>query len=354
MTLRALLRRITAAILVLGALWAGSACSRAEGDFTEQCRLLAENARKESRRAVRGADDNWLFLTREVEHLAEGEFWTKNWEETAVNGQNPAPFILYFHRLLEEKGIELILAPVPAKAAIYPGKLIAGAERADPATAEPFYAGLREEGIRVLDLESVFREMTADEKVYCAQDTHWSPRACEKTAELIHELFEEEEWAQKARSADGRKFVLSKPEKLEIRGDLVGDDEAEVLGKESLEVRYAGIESGDGLEAVAPDSESPVLLLGDSHTLVFQEGASNGLHCDRAGLLDQLQNRFGFAIDLVGVRGSGSGEARRSLFRHAASIPGYWDGKKLVIWCFSAREFTQSPDKLLEIPLERG
>lgn len=61
-----------------------------------------------------------------------------------------------------------------------------------------------------------------------------------------------------------------------------------------------------------------------------------------AGLADQLASELGFAIDLVAVRGSGATSARINLLRRAQKNPEYWSGKKVVIWCFVAREFTES------------
>jgi alginate O-acetyltransferase complex protein AlgJ len=42
-------------------------------------------------------------------------------------------------------------------------------------------------------------------------------------------------------------------------------------------------------------------------------------------------------MDVVAVMGSGSTAARRSLARRKDNLA----GKKVVVWCFSTREFTQ-------------
>lgn len=329
-----------------------TACGTAENvDFASRSAALAEEASGKEKRNVRGEDDAWFFLTQELRHLGTGPFWEQDWSEVAKNGQDPVPFLVQFNDLLEEKGIRLILAPVPPKAAVYPEKLFGDATVEDVLSVRAFYDELEAAGLEVLDLEAAFRQLKEEtgEKVYCEQDTHWSPLACEKTAELIAGMVAEEDWLK---SEEKQEFVRSDEATLTIRGDQVegGDN----VPMEELKVRYAGLGGGgSGPAAVAPSEDSPVLLIGDSHTLVFWEGTSGGMHTDRAGLLDQLQYEFGFPIDHVGVRGSGSVMARRSLFRHADARDGYWDSKKLVIWCFSAREFTQSMDKLLEIPLER-
>jgi hypothetical protein len=71
-------------------------------------------------------------------------------------------------------------------------------------------------------------------------------------------------------------------------------------------------------------------------------------------LLDQLAFELQFAPDHVGVRGSGLVQARKQLFfQKGSAIPGYWDKKKVVVWVFSVREFTQSSDRIMTIPIER-
>jgi alginate O-acetyltransferase complex protein AlgJ len=46
-------------------------------------------------------------------------------------------------------------------------------------------------------------------------------------------------------------------------------------------------------------------------------------------------------VDLVAVRGSGATPARVNLLRRART-EGYLAKKKVVIWCFGAREFTEA------------
>ncbi len=65
------------------------------------------------------------------------------------------------------------------------------------------------------------------------------------------------------------------------------------------------------------------------------------------GLCDHLSLGFGEAFDLVGVRGPGMLQARKQLFYRAAQHSGYWESKKLVVWVFTIREFTQSINRLI-------
>jgi alginate O-acetyltransferase complex protein AlgJ len=127
---------------------------------------------------------------------------------------------------------------------------------------------------------------------------------------------------------------------LEITGDLwraLGDS---AVPKERLSLRRVGVATAAGLDPLPPDPGSPVVLLGDSHNLVFHAG--DDMQTVGCGLPDQLALELGFAVDLVAVRGSGATPARINLFRRAQKEPAYWQGKKCVVWCFAAREFTES------------
>jgi alginate O-acetyltransferase complex protein AlgJ len=118
----------------------------------------------------------------------------------------------------------------------------------------------------------------------------------------------------------------------EIQGDLADLVEAKA-GSEKIRLRFVT----DTYGATPVDwRESPILLLGDSHTLVFHAGED--MHGTGAGLADQLALELGFPVDVVGVRGSGATPARINLLRRKDNLA----GKKLVIWCFSAREFTEA------------
>ena len=133
---------------------------------------------------------------------------------------------------------------------------------------------------------------------------------------------------------------------MEITGDL-----ARLLGdasvpKEALGLRFVGAEGAPG-EPVPPDRASPLLLLGDSHTLVFHEGGD--MHARGAGLSDQLALELGFAVDLVGVRGSGATPARINLARRKDGLA----GKKLVVWVFGARELTEAAQGWAKVPVVR-
>lgn len=303
--------------------------------FARSCADARATAKEKGWFAVQGDAPEWLFLARELEHLGHGEFWKK----AGVDGlPDPAPVIVKYQQELKKKGIELLLVPVPAKAAMVPDKLSKGASRAKGGVfpSAPFYDQLKKQGVNVLDLEPIFeKRIAAGEKMYCEQDTHWSPSACDLVATEIHSLYKDQPWAA---VQAGEEMARGEIETLKIKGDLV-EERLAGMAKEKLEMVKAGKKAGSKIERVPADDSSPVILLGDSHTLVFSEGGE--MHCTGAGLPDHLQQRFGFPLSLVSVKASGADSARVRLVRDfSRRNPSYMNGKKLLIWCFTAREFT--------------
>lgn len=282
--------------------------------------------------AVVGAE-GWLFLRSELRHIGVGPFWgeaaAKVSKASSPGKADPLPAIVDFHEQLKAMGIELILAPVPCKALVYAEKLGGPAKGRLDSVHQEFYQQLAAKGVTVLDLADAF----ANEKVkeaapvlYCKTDTHWSPYACELAAKLIKERLGDPAWLQAKPGV-----FTTVAGKRTIVGDLTNGK-----GSEELPVRVVTRVDGGALV----DKASPILLLGDSHTLVFHAGQD--LHGTGAGLADQLAAELGMAVDVIGVRGSGATPARVNLLRRARSDAGYLAGKKIVIWCFAAREFTES------------
>lgn len=317
--------------------------------FSESARL-AEEARGPGTMAVQGLD-GWLFFDQELDHLSSGPFWGDQAAEfsraTSPEFADPLPAILDFHAQLQAVGVELLLVPVPPKAMIYPDFVSqALAQRLTtqdaPARLDPvhqeFYGLLREHSVPVLDLTDVFiQERFADQgPLYCRQDTHWSGVGCVVAAREIGQLVREMPWyADVAVQQFDQRW-----HDVEISGDLWRTLDAPSLERETVTLRQVGREASTGLDPVEPDQASPVILLGDSHNLVFQAGGD--MHARGAGLADQLALELGLPVDLIAVRGSGATPARINLFRRAQRNPEYWQDKKLVIWVFTAREFTHA------------
>ncbi len=290
---------------------------------------------------VKGAG-GWLYLPAELNHIAAGKFWgpeaAKVSKATNPENADPLPAILDFKAQLDKAGIDLIVVLVPAKSFVYPEPLsgmelaAAAPQRADSFHRE-FYEELRTNGVTVVDLLPEMLARRAGGQMFCRTDTHWSGLAVVLAAEQIAGMLKGKAWLASAPQVSTTVDVRE----LEIHGDLARMADAANPASETLKLSFVRDAAGAG---VPPDPNSPVLLLGDSHTLVFNAGGD--MLASGAGLADQLANQLGIAVDLIGVRGSGATPARINLMRKARASDTYLTGKKAVIWCFTVREFTES------------
>ena len=367
------MNRIGAAALASAALAAGAACGPAvppdpAASFRETARSLSAGAEEAGATTVRGRGD-WLFFAPELRHVSAGAFWGARAAEVSrarrAGAADPLPAILDFAARLDAAGVELLVVPVPPKAVVYADELSSSLEVASPPPRldpdhQAFYARLRESGVDVLDLTEPLLAARGHPEgpVYCRHDTHWSGVGCVVAGRAIAAAVRSRPWygalPRAAHEAEWRDAAIA--------GDLTLDLDAPPPGERLRlrEVRRAGAArtaagapaapeagaSGARSPAEAPvppaaatDSGSPIVLLGDSHNLVFHAGGD--MHATGAGLPDQLAFELGMAVDLVAVRGAASTAARVNLLRRAQRDPSYWDGKELVIWCFAAREFTE-------------
>jgi alginate O-acetyltransferase complex protein AlgJ len=240
--------------------------------------------------------------------------------------------------------------PVPPKGAVVPAALPGlGAvpeERLDAADAE-FYALLRERGIDVLDLQPVLAAAPAAPPAYCRTDTHWCGAGVELAAARIAERVKARPFA----AGVAKESLDSERREVAIEGDLrrmLEGTGGAAAAPETVSLRFVGRRDAAGaLVPVEPSRESPLLLLGDSHALVFHAGGD--MHARGAGLADQLALELGFAVDLVAVRGSGATPARINLARRAGGLA----GKKLVVWCLAARDFSEAAQGWAKVPVVR-
>lgn len=289
---------------------------------------------------VTGKQD-WLFFAPELHHLLSGQFWGEKAKKvskaTNPDFADPLPAILDFKTQLDTVDIDLIFVPIPAKATIYPDMI---AEYSNTIRTDKFhirfYDILREHGINVLDLTDLFlkNRYTDTGLLYCKHDTHWSGQACALTAEAIAKTIGTTTWMDEIPK---RKSKIEKWT-VEITGDLWRAFGKKDLKKEQVILSFVkGIEESNGStqQFGASWRESPIVLLGDSHNLVFHGGGD--MHATGAGLADHLAHHLGFSVDVVAVRGSGATPSRLNLYRRSDNMK----GKRIVIWCLSVREFTQ-------------
>jgi hypothetical protein len=336
-------------LILIGTACVFAMCGQAAANdaFFNYCKAVAQNT--DDPRVVKGMD-NWFFFNPELAHLSKKTFWGKS--SVAVSSAkkpewaDPLPAIVDFNEQLKKKGIELYFLPVPAKAIVYPDMLKKtfinnGKNRLDYFHYK-FYKLLRAKGVNVIDLLPLLLDHRNDKSgpLYCKTDTHWSGLACELVAETISKEIKKKDWYKDIPKLDS----LAERKSIYIAGDLV---DAKAAAKEEIKLRYIGLKKDKSI--VPPRDDSPVVLLGDSHTLVFHEGGD--MYAAGAGLADQLAYELGFAVDLIGVRGSGSTASRVNFFRKSKQDPDYLSHKKAVVWCISVREFTESIEGWRLVPI---
>ena len=321
-----------------------------ERAFLQKCEVLAASigTKQRSHEAV----DNWYFFKDELRHIGIGEFWGESSASVSksnnVDYSDPLPAIIAFNEDLRDRGIRLIFVPVPAKAMVYPDsidwelKKDETVPRLDP-YHRAFYDILHSNSVHYIDLLQSFlhRRNTMDTLLYCRSDTHWSGEGIKIAAGEIARIIKDESWY-----SDVRKMPYStQSQTITLGGDLLpaGDDFTERISIDVVKDENTG-------ELVEVWEDSPVLLIGDSHTLVFHSGGD--LYAEGSGLADHLARELGFPVDLIGVRGSGSTTSRVNLYRKMKRNSEYLEKKKVIVWCLSVREFSESPQGWRLIPFD--
>ena len=287
--------------------------------------------------------DKWLFLRSELRFLAHDPFWGESAESEDVD---PLQAIIDLNAKLLALGIDLIFAPAPPRAVIYPDKLFsetvateAGAPVRLDTTLQEFYAALRKSRVKVLDVTDAFlaarKEDASLGTVSCERDSHWAPRGLQLAANAIVAEFASEEWATSTAN------FASVSELLTYTGDLV-----------QRVPDFPFPESQAQILKISPEpfaDDSPVLLLADSHGLIFSDGED--MHCRNAGFGEHIAATLGMPIDLMARRGSGA-QIRFDLARRFLTNPKEARGKRVLIYTFAARTLTESK-QWKSVPLAR-
>jgi hypothetical protein len=322
--------------------------SESQQKFIDELAAKSRSAESEHAAVIAGVD-GWFFLSSDIRFLSVGQFWgadaTKVSRAHKAESADPIPAIVDFHDQLKKRGIDLLLMPVPPKAAIYPEKILPDVdlhgETAAPYLAR-FYDELRKREIDVVDLAPVFLQNRTNEHgpVFCKTDTHWSGFGCVLAAQTIKEKIHDK------LSGQPRKDYAAEWKEITIKGDLGDLAGPNIKKPEPEKIAVRTISDKQTGAAINPDPNSPLLIIGDSHTLVFHDFLA-----EKSGLLDQLAYETGFAPDLIGTRGSGSTSVRISLYRRARKDADYLSKKKIVVWCFAAREFTESDQGWDKVPV---
>lgn len=163
---------------------------------------------REGRPGVLIGQRNWLFVNE--------EFFSFN--PQALSYQANLRFMLAVAGYLERLGIRLLVAPIPAKASIYPERL---GRYALPESAQArygaFLADLAALGIPAVDLRAPMLAAKPQELMFLPSDTHWTPQGAKVSAAAIAAEVAE---AELFPALGEQPYQLIKVGKERHRGDL--------------------------------------------------------------------------------------------------------------------------------------
>jgi alginate O-acetyltransferase complex protein AlgJ len=297
--------------------------------FHRQIRRKLKKRPKKLRTLV--GKDGFLFYRNSMEYVVGGDL------QKQPKKKNPYPVIVEFRDFLKEQGVDFLVVPVPTKVEVFPDKLLSGQlDIGRLPVLNPYGRKMLLEltgaGVEVVDLLPPFLQARAqrkpeDEPLYQPQDTHWTDRGLRLAAKIIAERIKKYPWhADLSKSA-----VDFSVEQLtfKLRGDLVSRLAPKEQPKYQPDTRVGHkVKLPDGT-LYNDDLDSPIVLLGDSFTGVFQRTP-----CRNAGGSAHIAEQIRYPLDLVMSYGGGPG-VRKVLLRR-----GVEDLKKrrLVIWMFTARD----------------
>ncbi len=333
-----------------------AAATPLEQEFKAACATLAEQKVKGSPSLVIGRDD-WLLHALELRHASNGVFWgaqaAKVNPRPAPQYADPIPAIIDFAAQLEKRGIELLLMPVPVRPVIYPESVLPPEKLAGvsplPFLNTPesqFFAELRAQGIKVLDLNPTFLAHRHDKQgpLFGLADTHWTPQGMILAAREVAEQIANKGWYQ---DLCKHRFV-TKFETCDFRGGL--HEKLEEIGlaanRELGQLSYRAVKlaaEGGSQTINLRNPKSPVVLIGDSYA-TWHRGRN-------ASLAHQLAKELGILVDVLSTTGGGATDVRLDLIRTVRADPSYLAGKKLVIWCFGGRTLSTSQEGWMKIPI---
>lgn len=288
-------------------------------------------------KAVAGRE-GWLFYRPDVEYLANPGFQDERFFlgsfDTTIDGvranlRNPMVAIRDVHRQLSERGIVLVVVPVPGKPTIYPEMLGGGAIGLEASPTLALIDSLRESGIATVDLLRPLRRAkdSAGTPLFLLRDTHWSPLGLEiASREIASALLE---IPTISGSRDTSRYT-TRDTVVERWGDICEmtalAERRSIWKPESVVARRTLDEDG----APYRDSDSAsILWLGDSYSRIYQTDAPGS-----AGIIARVAARIGQPMSSVVNDGGASTLVRRKLLQKRHLL----ESAKVVVWEFVERD----------------
>jgi hypothetical protein len=271
----------------------------------------------------------FLFYRNELDYVVGGDLGKQAAEK------NPLPVIVEFKDALAARGVDFLFVPVPNKVELYPDRLDPKSAALVGEVVAPYgrklLLDLGGAGVEAFDLLPPFiseraRDGKARETLYQAQDTHWGHRGLELAAHLIAARIKEYPWypelAKHARTFTTKEVTFTR------HGDLHSRLPPALKGRYQPET-LLGHQVLAGGAPYEDDADSPIVVLGDSFTGVYEL-----TDCEHAGVSAHIAREIGYPVDLVMSYGGGPNVRQKLLRRGVEALA----KKRLVVWMMTARD----------------
>jgi hypothetical protein len=272
----------------------------------------------------------FLFFRNSLDYVVAGDL------ERQPKGKNPLPVIVEFARMLAAHGVDFLFVPVPTKAEVFPEELDARAKGFAGRVVNPFerklLLDLGAAGVETIDLLPPFLAAREPDKVerellFQHEDTHWTDRGLRLAAHLLAARVKEYPWYAAAARAPAK--MRAQATTFNHAGDLVSRLPPKERRKYKPETLSAHpVQRADGTP-YDDDPESPIVVLGDSFTGVYEL-----MEPEHAGVSAHLALEVGLPVDLVMSYGGGPNVRQKLLRRGVDALA----KKKLVVWIMTARD----------------
>ena len=296
--------------------------------------FLTRCLRTGNEKAVMGRE-GWWFYDKDIQYVTGKPFL--QYREQA--GKDPVTAITDFSRQLEERGIRLVVMPVPVKPMLYPEML--GDSCADSvstiqnASYRTFLSELQAQGILVFDPTSILQRLKAEGIAsYLKTDTHWTPEGMEAVADSLAHLLVSE-----GLMSYGAAGYLRRSTPVDHLGDIYAmlEYSGRTLLASSEQVETHPVTDAMG-NVWMPDPYASCLFLGDSFSNIY---SLNGLGWGYgAGFAEQLSYLLQQPVDAIRRNDEGSIATRKMLSNELERGVDRLANKSVVVWEFSMRELS--------------
>lgn len=312
--------------------------------------------------------NGWLYYRPDLEYLIGHPFLDPQvLKQRARSGDSsttpvqpdPIKAIVHFKQQLAERGIALVVMPMPMKPVIQPENLSSRYSLTQAPLQNPSYAtfvtALEAQGIPVCDVSTLLAsdKQQSGKPQFLKTDTHWTPTAMELAAQYtvkfvqdLHVLPSMEPYGYTQQAATvtnlGDIAIMLKLPKSQT-----------IYKPETVQIHQ--VYGPDG-ELWTPDSQADVLVLGDSFTNIFSlQDMGWG---ESAGFAEQLSFFLQRPVDLIAQNAGGSFASRqelaKKLIRGAARGEDLLAGKRVVIYEFAMRDLSSGDWKIIDLPKPAG